>query len=173
MTQGSDEVQLVVFRLGDAEFAFNIFQVERVLRYQAPEPLPGAPDFLEGLLPYGPGVVPVVDLRKRVGAPAPLSDETRIIIVELEQGRAGVVVCAVREVLRVAAAHVSVPPALVRGLAAPYVSGVIRLESRTIVVLAAPKLLTSKERIALDDLLVPIQPDPPGAGKSPPVGKRA
>ncbi len=92
MTQSSDEVQLVVFRLGDAEFAFNIFQVERVLRHQAPEPLPNAPPFLEGLLPYGDGVVPVFDLRKRVGAPAPLSDETRTIIVELEQGRVGVVV---------------------------------------------------------------------------------
>ncbi len=154
MTQSSDEVQLVVFRLGDAEFAFNIFQVERVLRHQAPEPLPNAPPFLEGLLPYGDGVVPVFDLRKRVGAPAPLSDETRTIIVELEQGRVGVVVSAVREVLRVPAERVSAPPALVRGLTAAYIAGVVRLEQRTVVVLAAPKLLTSTEHIALDELLV-------------------
>jgi len=154
MTQGSDEVQLVVFRLGDAEFGFDIFQVERVLRYQVPEPLPAAPAFLQGVLPYGDGVIPVIDLRQRVGAPASLSDETRIIIVELEQGRVGVVVSAVREVLRVAAERVTPPPALVRGLAAAYISGVVRLEQRTVVVLAASKLLTSTERIALDELLV-------------------
>lgn len=154
MGPSSDEVQLVVFRLGDAEFAFNIFQVERVLRYQPSEPLPDAPPFLEGLLPYGEGVVPVVDLRQRVGAPAPVSDETRIVIVELEQGRVGVVVSGVREVLRVAAERVSAPPALVRGLAAPYISGVVRLEERTVVVLAAAKLLTSTERIALKQLVV-------------------
>src|SRR5574341_990465 len=140
MAESSDEVQLVVFRLGESEFAFNIFQVERVLRHQAPEPLPSAPPFLEGLLPYGDGVVPVIDLRKRVGAAAPVSDETRIIIVELEQGRVGVVVSAVREVLRVPAAA--------------YISGVVRLEQRTVVVLAAPKLLTSTERIALTELMV-------------------
>lgn|SRR5574341_1135162 len=154
MAESSDEVQLVVFRLGESEFAFNIFQVERVLRHQAPEPLPSAPPFLEGLLPYGDGVVPVIDLRKRVGAAAPVSDETRIIIVELEQGRVGVVVSAVREVLRVPAERVSAPPALVRGLAAAYISGVVRLEQRTVVVLAAPKLLTSTERIALTELMV-------------------
>lgn len=154
MAQSSDEVQLVVFRLGDAEFGFNIFQVERVLRHQACEPLPNAPPFLDGLLRYGDGVVPVIDLRKRVGAPAPVGDETRIIILELEQGRVGVVVTAVREVLRVAAERVTLPPALVRGLAAAYVSGVVRLEQRTVIVLAAPKLLTSTERITLDELLV-------------------
>ena len=154
MTQSSDEVQLVVFRLGDAEFGFNIFQVERVLRHQPPERLPSAPPFLEGLLPYGDGVVPVIDLRKRLGAPAPLSDETRIIIVELEQGRVGVVVSAVREVLRVAAERVTAPPALVRGLTAPYISGIVRLEQRTVIALAASKILTSTERIALDGLLV-------------------
>jgi len=154
MTQSSDEVQLVVFRLGDAEFGFNIFQVERVLRYQAPDPLPDAPPFLEGLLPYGDGVVPVIDLRKRVGTPAPVSQETRTIIMELEQGRVGVVVSSVREVLRVPAERVSAPPALVRGLAAAYISGVVRMEERTVVVLAAPKLLTSTERIALKQLVV-------------------
>jgi purine-binding chemotaxis protein CheW len=154
IAEGGDEVQLVVFRVGGAEFAFNIFQVERVLRHQAPEPLPNAPEFLEGLLPYGDGVVPVIDLRKRVGAPAPVGDETRIIIVELDQGRVGVIVTAVREVLRVPAERVTAPPALVRGVAAPYISGVVRVEQRTVVVLAASKLLASTERIALDELLV-------------------
>ena len=42
MAQSSDEVQLVTFRLGGVEFAFNIFQVERVLRHQVPERLPMA-----------------------------------------------------------------------------------------------------------------------------------
>lgn len=154
MIQSGDEIQLITFRIASAEFAFDIFQVERVLRHQAPEPLPSAPAFLQGILPYGDGVVPVFDLRTRLGTPAPVSDETRIIVVELEQGRVGVVVDGVREVLRVPAEQVSAPPALVRGLAATYISGIVRLGERTIVVLAVPKLLTSTERVALEDLLV-------------------
>jgi purine-binding chemotaxis protein CheW len=154
MAEGGDEIQLVVFRVAGAEFAFNIFQVERVLRHQAPEAVPGAPEFLEGILPYADGVVPVIDLRKRTGVAAAVGEETRIVVVEVEQGRVGVVVDAVREVLRVPAERVSPPPALVRGLAAAYISGIVRLGERAIVVLAASKLLASTERIELKALQV-------------------
>src|SRR5207302_882301 len=40
-----DDVQLVTFKVAGQDFAFNIFQVERILRYEAPAPLPKAPDF--------------------------------------------------------------------------------------------------------------------------------
>jgi chemotaxis signal transduction protein len=43
---------------------------------------------------------------------------------------------------------------LVKGLAASYISGVVRLEQRTVIVLAPAKLLTTTERVALKDLLV-------------------
>jgi len=66
MTSG-DDVQLVTFKVAGQDFAFNIFQVERILRYEAPAPLPKAPDFLEGVLQYQGGAVPLVDLRKRLG----------------------------------------------------------------------------------------------------------
>lgn len=153
MTAG-DEVQLVTFRLGRQEFAFSIFQVERVLRYQPSDPLPKTPPFLEGILAYGDGVVPVVDLRKRLGLPAPVGDETRIAILDLEQGAVGVTVDAVLEVLRVPAERVTPPAPIVRGLAAEYISGIVRLGERTIVVLAPAKLLSSTERLALDQFMV-------------------
>ena len=72
-----DDVQLVTFKVGGQDFAFNIFQVERILRYEAPAPLPKAPEFLEGVLQYQGGAVPLVDLRKRLGTPAPLREDTR------------------------------------------------------------------------------------------------
>ena len=65
MTIAGDDIQLVSFRVGSQEFAFDILQVERILRHVAPAPLPKAPDFLEGVVPYEGGAVPVVDLRKR------------------------------------------------------------------------------------------------------------
>jgi len=44
------------------------------------------------------------------------------------------------------------PPSIVKGLAAKYISGILPLGERTLVVLAVSKLLTSEERIALDAL---------------------
>lgn len=147
-----DEVQVVTFRLGGQDFAFNIFQVERILRYRQPAPLPKAPPFLEGMLPFGEGSVPVIDLRKRVNIPAPLRDETRVMILEWDNSHIGVVVDAVVEVLKVPADAIRPPPKIVRGLAAAYISGIITRGERTIVVLSAPALLSSGERLELDAL---------------------
>ncbi len=96
-----DELQFVVFQVGSQELALSIFQVERILRYEQPASLPNAPDFLEGVIPYGAGVVPVVDLRKRLEVPATQREETRVMVLELEDQRVGIVVDQVLEVLRV------------------------------------------------------------------------
>ena len=66
-----DEIQVVAFRVGPQEFALDILQVERILRYERPSPLPKAPAFLEGVVRYEGGAVPVVDLRKRLELPDP------------------------------------------------------------------------------------------------------
>ncbi len=146
---GGDEVQLVTFKVGGQDFAFNIFQVERILRYEAPAPLPKAPEFLEGVVRYAGGAVPLVDLRKRLGTPAPLREDTRTIILEFEGGKIGIVVDAVTEVLQVAAQSVTPPPGIVRGLAADYISGLVVQNGRTIIVLNTNKLLSSQEKLAL------------------------
>ncbi|UCF41080.1 MAG: chemotaxis protein CheW [Gemmatimonadota bacterium] len=153
MTAG-DEVQLVTFRVGGHDFAVNIFQVERILRYQNPAPLPKAPAFLEGVVRYGDAVVPLMDLRKRVDLEAPVREETRIMILELDGEKIGVVVDAVQEVLRVSAERISPPASIVRGLAAKYINGVVVDGDRTLVLLQVSKLLSSKERLALEKLEV-------------------
>ena len=89
-----DDVQVVTFKVGRQEFAFDILQVERILRYTAPSPLPKAPRFLEGVLPYSGGSVPVIDLRKRFELDAPIGEETRLMILELESHRVAVLVDA-------------------------------------------------------------------------------
>ena len=150
MTTGGDDVQLVTFKVAGQDFAFNIFQVERILRYEAPAPLPKAPDFLEGVLRYQGTAVPLVDLRKRLGVAAPLREETRTVVLEWEGGKLGVVVDAVTEVLQVAASEITSPPRIVKGLAAEYITGLVVTGGRTIIVLNTARLLSSHEKVALD-----------------------
>jgi purine-binding chemotaxis protein CheW len=150
MTNGGDDIQLVAFRLAGQDFAFNIFQVERILRFEPPAPLPKAPDFLEGMLRYQGAAVPVIDLRKRLGVPAPHEEGTRTIVLEWDGAKLGAVVDAVTEVLQVPAAGIAAPPPIVRGLAAEYITGIIVRDNRTIVVFNTGKLLTSKEKLSLE-----------------------
>jgi purine-binding chemotaxis protein CheW len=152
MTAG-DDVQLVTFRVAGQAFAFNIFQVERILRYEPPAPLPKAPEFLEGVLTYQGVPVPVVDLRKRLNVAAPLKDDTRIVILETDGTKIGVVVDTVSEVMQVPAAQVTPPSGIVKGLAAEYLAGLVTRDQGTMLVLNAAKLLASNEKLQLDTAL--------------------
>jgi purine-binding chemotaxis protein CheW len=146
-----DQIQLVAFRVGSQEFALEILQVERILRYQRPAPLPRSPDFLEGVVTYEGLPVPVVDLRKRLELPAPVDDQTRIMVLALEEQRIAVIVDEVREVLRVDSTTIIAPPPIVRGLAAEYIAGLVTRGERMLVLLQAARLLSSTERLALAD----------------------
>jgi purine-binding chemotaxis protein CheW len=152
MTATGDDIQLVSFRVGPQEFAFDILQVERILRHVAPAPLPKAPDFLEGVVPYEGGAVPVVDLRKRFDLDAPIQEETRLMVLDLGEQRVGVLVDEVREVLRVDSTTITAPGPVVSGLAAAYIAGIVTRPERTIIILNARKLLSSTERMALTGL---------------------
>jgi purine-binding chemotaxis protein CheW len=148
----ADEIQLVTFRVGPQEFALDILQIERILRYSAPAPLPQAPDFLEGVVPYEGGAVPVVDLRKRFGLEASVREETRLMVLDLEQQRVGVLVDEVREVMGVDSTTITAPGPMVSGLAAAYIAGIVTQPGRTIIILNARKLLSSTERLALSGI---------------------
>ena len=150
-----DEVQLVAFRVGGHDFAFNIFQVERILRYASPAPLPKAPAFLEGVLEYQGVAVPLIDLRKRLNVAALLADETRTMVLEWDGGRVGVVVDAVTEILQVSANEITPPPKIVKGLAAEYIAGLVVKDGRTTIVFNPGQLLSATERLALEAAVRP------------------
>lgn len=147
-----DDIQVVTFRVGRQEFAFDILQVERILRYTAPSPLPKAPRFLEGVMPYGGGAIPVIDLRKRFELEATIGEETRLMVLELETGRVAVLVDEVREVMRIDTTTIVAPGPMVSGLAAAYIAGIIPQPGRTIIILNVRRLLSSTERLELDNL---------------------
>lgn len=150
MTSG-DDIQVVIFRTGTQEFALEISQVERILRYQRPAALPNAPDFLEGVIQYGDGVAPVVDLRKRLGLEAPVLEDTRLMVVMVDGQRVGMLVDQVREVARIDSRAIAAPPPMVRGLAAKYIAGVVTIGERTIVLLHTGRLFSTKERLKLEE----------------------
>ncbi|HEX5388091.1 MAG TPA: chemotaxis protein CheW [Gemmatimonadales bacterium] len=167
-----DEIQLVAFRAGPQEFALDILQVERILRYQRPTPLPRAPDFLQGMLSHEGGAVPVVDFRTRLELPAEIRDETRTMVLRLDGQRIAIVVDEVREVMRVDSTTIAAPPPIVRGLAAAYVSGILTRGERTIVLLHALRLLTTAERVQLADAVAGAPESPPKAAAARTAGAR-
>jgi len=109
-----DEEQLVVFRLLQEEFGVPIDSVQEIVR--VPEQLtqvPKAPAFVEGVINLRGSVLPVVDLRRRLGLPdAARSDRQRIMVFVIDGVRTGFIVDSVAEVLKVERRAIEPAPSL-------------------------------------------------------------
>jgi len=147
-----DELQFIVFRLGAQELALDIFQVVRILRYAPPVRRPGAPAFVGGWLEYAGAQVPLIDLRTRFGLPAGEQEETRIMVLDLEGRRIGVVVDLVLEALRVDTRMIDRPEGDIAGVPPGLVSGVVSRPGRSIAILSSARLLDPAERQALAEV---------------------
>jgi purine-binding chemotaxis protein CheW len=93
-------VRLLVFRLNGREHALPLEHVVEVFRVVAVTPLPEAPPWVCGVMDVRGRVIPVVDLRERLGMPAREPDlSTPIVVVETGGVAAGLVADEVVEVL--------------------------------------------------------------------------
>lgn len=131
-------------------FALDVATVERVLRFTPPRRVPNAVAWMLGVIAVGERLVPVLDLRERMGLPAAEPTATsRIVVLTLADGPIGFVVDAVDEVVAVEALSVEEAPAVYRGLARAFVQGIVRRGPQLYILLAAERLVTSQERLAL------------------------
>jgi purine-binding chemotaxis protein CheW len=109
-----DEEQLVVFRLGQEEFGVPIDSVQEIVR--VPEALtrvPQAPAFVEGVINLRGAVLPVIDLRRRLGLEAiERSDRQRIMVFLIDRVCTGFIVDSVAEVLKVERSAIEPAPRL-------------------------------------------------------------
>ena len=149
----NDEVQLVVFVMENEEFACGINNVREVLKMIRVTPLPRSLDFVEGVINMRGDVIPVIDLRKRFGLPeAERTDESRIIIVEVEDRMVGLIVDSVTEVIRLMEKQIQDAPSQVAGGRTDLIMGVGKIEQRMLIILNLDRILTSEEQIALAEI---------------------
>lgn len=147
------EVQMVVFKLEDEEFAVNIQQVREVLKMSRVTPLPRSAHFIEGVINLRGEVIPVVDLRKRFDLKdREKTENTRIIIVEIQESKVGLIVDSVTEVLRFSSSAIQLPPARIAGTRTDFIKGVGKVADRLLIILNLEKILTTEEKIALEEI---------------------
>jgi purine-binding chemotaxis protein CheW len=153
----SEEIQLVVFRLGAEEYGVPITQVQEIIRLVTPTRIPNVPDFLEGVINLRGNVLPVIDLKKRFGlGSSEYTDEARIVVVEIAGHTVGVIVDFVSEVLRLPMSSIEPPPPIIAGITAEYLRGVGKLDDRLLILLDLNKILTEFEKAQLEEVVETI-----------------
>jgi purine-binding chemotaxis protein CheW len=141
-----EEQQFIVFRLDREEYAVPIAAVDEVTR--RPDELtrvPKAPAFIEGVINLRGAVIPVVDQRRRFDLPAaPPSGRQRIIVITLDGLRAGFLVDAASELVKIPSSAISPAPEL-SDEQVRLISRVANLQDRMILIVDAPQLLDRRE----------------------------
>ncbi len=135
-------LQLVVFALGEEELALPMSAVREIVRMLPLAPVPRAPAYLLGLANLRGRVLPVLDLRRLMGAePRAPSACTRVLVLEHRGSRLGLMVDAVRRVLEADASSVEPAREQARALGASTLESVVRTEGAVVQVLALDALL--------------------------------
>ncbi len=136
LTYSGNEIQLVVFKLGREEYGVSILQVQEITRITEITRVPHSPDYIKGVMNLRGSVLPVIDLKKRLNLPPQdYTDDTRIIIIKVEDVTVGMIVDAVSEVTTIDQSSIEPPQAVVGGIAADYLSGVGKLDNRLLILL--------------------------------------
>lgn len=142
---GISEIQLVVFDLASEHYGVDISDVREIIRMQNITRVPGVTSYVEGIINLRGKVLPVLDLRKRLGLKvADQTEESRIVVIDITDGEAGVIVDAVTEVLRVPNSSIEPPSSMVTQGNSDYLRGIAKLTNRLIILLDLNKLLSSK-----------------------------
>ncbi|MCE5194730.1 MAG: chemotaxis protein CheW [Nitrospiraceae bacterium] len=142
--------KFAVFKIGDEDFGIIITSVVEILKLQKIYSLPQLPAFLAGVINLRGEVIPVLDLRVRFDISASNKKE-RIVIINFEQEKLGLIVDEMEEIVTIADEDISVPPVIFKGLRTEYLTGLGKKDEQVIIILNLDNLLTSEEKISLKE----------------------
>jgi purine-binding chemotaxis protein CheW len=145
MSEDAPTRQLVVFSLGEEEYALPISDVHEIIRYTEPRSVASSVGWVRGVISLRGKIVPVYDLSARLGDGR--SDEAskqKIVIVESDDRIAGIIVDDVTEVLTVECEQIESIPSATQAS----VDAIARIEDRLIVMLSPAGLFGGAAEVA-------------------------
>jgi len=147
-TENSEVIQLVGFKLGDEDFAVDISRVQEINRMLKITKVPNSQEFVEGVVNLRGKIVPVVNLRERLGFPKKEEDaKTKIIVTEINNSLIGFIVDEVREVIRIPKDIIEQTPTIASSIEKDLINGVAKLEDRILILLNIENLFQLQEEI--------------------------
>lgn len=140
-----DEEQLVTFKIDKEDYAIKINFVQEITRMTEITRIPRAPYFIDGIVNLRGNIIPALNLRKLFEMnEKQVTDSTRIIIVDLNNKKTGIIVDEVSEVLRFEKNLIeSSPDILSQGKTNKYIDGVGKIDNgnRMVIILKLDQIL--------------------------------
>lgn len=122
--------EYLTFRLGGEEYGIDILRVQEIRSYEPPTRIANAPPFIKGVVNLRGVIVPIVDLRLKLGCDSAEYNGFTVVIVLNVRGRVvGAVVDSVSDVLELGADHIKAAPELSSGVDSSFITGIGSVKS--------------------------------------------
>lgn len=141
----------VLLRLGTETYGVHVRFVVSILPMQDCTHVPGAPDFVEGVINMRGVVVPVINLRRRLGLPEDASPQRPMILVIDQAGEfVGLLVDQVDTVASIAPETITSPTGVLTSIENRYIAGIASTEERFVILLDPAALFTPEQQTAIE-----------------------
>ncbi|MBZ0224963.1 MAG: chemotaxis protein CheW [Comamonas sp.] len=138
--------EYLTFRLGREEYGIDILQVQEIRSYEEPTRMVGTPGFIKGVINLRGAIVPIIDLRIKLGCDkVEYDDFTVVIFLDIADTTMGVVVDAVADVAQLAREQIKPTPHFEGQLDAAFVRGIASVGQRMLILINMQALLSASE----------------------------
>lgn len=133
----------IVFSVAGTHYALASSAVKHMEMVEGVTRVPNAPEHVDGVVFSRGQVVPALNLRVRFGFERTAYDlRSRLIVVQSGERNLGLIVDEAREFVRIQSSAIQPPQEAMAGLDGDYVSGIVSLDGRLIVMLDLDRLMS-------------------------------
>lgn len=144
--QEDEILRWVTFELEDETYGINVTDVREVLRFSEIAPVPGAPNYVIGIINLRGNVVTVIDTRRRFGLNSKdVDDQSRIVIIEVDGQEVGILVDSVAEVVDIKNSAIEPAPNVGNEDTSRYITGVTSMDGELLIIVDLKKILSESE----------------------------
>lgn len=137
--------QFLTFHVGSEEYGLDILRVQEIRSYEPPTRVAHAPSFVKGVVNLRGVIVPIVDLRLRLGITGEYNAFTVVIVLNVVNRVVGVVVDAVSDVLELSAEQIKPRPEVAAALDARFITGLGKVGDRMLILLDIEAMVGSPD----------------------------
>ncbi len=142
MTEQPDTRQYITFLANGQEFASPIMAIREIRGWVDTTPLPNVPNYVRGVINLRGTVLPVIDLKARLGlGQTEVTPKNVIIVIDTDHRQTGLLVDAVSDIISVSSDDIQPPPEMMQNDASShYVEGIAVRDGRMVTLLGIAEL---------------------------------
>ena len=138
--------EFLTFRLGAEEYGIDILKVQEIRSYEAPTRIANAPSFVKGVVNLRGVIVPIVDLRLKLGCEtAEYNDFTVVIVLNVRGRVVGAVVDSVSDVLELTQDSIRPAPEMASAVDTSFITGISNVNDRMLILMDIEALMSSAD----------------------------